>query len=195
LVAAQIDERLRALAGTWDSVRDLEARRRDIQRRVAGLTTAENDAASRLADWRDRWQSAVQTISLPATATTDEAQAALDVWKQVPAAVHERDNRDRRVAGMRRNIDQFERDTKNIVDAIAPDLAGLTPDVAVKTLNDRVTAAKAAASRRDATSGRVATTIRARQTADAALDQVRTAVADLMSSLPPNCDRQIWSRP
>jgi uncharacterized protein YhaN len=188
LVAAQIDERLRAFAGSWDSVRDLEARRRDIQRRVAGLTAAENDAAGRLADWRDRWQSAVPTISLPATATTDEAQAALDVWKQVPAAVHERDNRDRRVAGMRRNIDQFERDTKNIVDAIAPDLAGLTPDVAVKTLNDRVTAAKAAASRRDATSGRVATTIRARQAADAALDQVRTAVADLMSSLPPNCD-------
>jgi uncharacterized protein YhaN len=188
LVAAQIDERLRALAGTWDSVRDLEARRRDIQRRVAGLTAAENDAARRLADWRDRWHSAVPTISLPATATTDEAQAALDVWKQVPAAIHERDNRDRRVAGMRRNVDQFERDTKNIVDAIAPDLAGLPLDVAVKTLNDRVTAAKAAASRRDATSGRVATTVRARQAADAALDQARTAVADLMSSLPPNCD-------
>jgi uncharacterized protein YhaN len=188
LVAAQIDERLRALAGTWDSVRDLEARRRDIQRRIAALTAAENEAARRLADWRGRWESAVPSISLQATATTDEAQAALDVWKQVPAAIHERDNRDRRVAGMRRDIDQFERDTKNVVDAIAPDLAGLPPDVAVKTLNERVTAATAAASRRDATSGRVATTIRARQAADAALDQVRTDVADLMASLPPSCD-------
>ena len=188
LVAAQIDERLRALAGTWDSVRDLDARKRDIQRRIAALTAAESDATRRLADWLGRWGSAVPTISLSATATTDEAQAALDVWKQVPAAIHERDNRDRRVADMRRNIDQFECDTKKIVDAIAPDLAGLPPDIAIKTLNDRVTAAKAAASHRDATSGRVATTIRVRQAADAALDQVRTAVADLMSSLPPNCD-------
>ena len=47
----------------------------------------------------------------------------------MPAAIHERDNRDRRVAGMRRNIDQFECDTKKIVDAIAPDLAGLPPDM------------------------------------------------------------------
>ena len=69
-----------------------------------------------------------------------------------------------------------------------PTSPGCRRTCAVKTLNDRVTAAKAAASHRDATSGRVATTIRVRQAADAALDQVRTAVADLMSSLPPNCD-------
>ena len=52
LVAAQIDERLRTLAGTWDSVRDLDARKRDIQRRIAALTAAEercNTSAGRLA--------------------------------------------------------------------------------------------------------------------------------------------------
>ena len=173
LVTAQIDDRLRKLVANWDSVRDLDARRRDTQRRIGVLIATEDDATRRRGDWQRHWTAALPTIGMPETATIDEAQAALDVWKDVPAVIRERDNRDRRVAGMRRNIGQFERDTKHVVDAVATDIAGLPPDAAVKSLNDRVTAAVAAASRREVTSDRVATAARARQAADATLRQAQ----------------------
>ena len=118
----------------------------------------------------------------------DEGQAALDVWNEVPKAIRERNNRARRVLGMQRDVDAFECDVKNLAGAISPDLATLPADAAVKLLNDRVTDARAAESRKTETHRRLVEAIRAREEADIALKYAEVGLAALSAELPPGCD-------
>ena len=46
-------------------------------------------------EWSARWSAAVTSIGLRFAATIEEAQAALDVWNEVPNAIRERNNRAR----------------------------------------------------------------------------------------------------
>jgi hypothetical protein len=184
LVAKQIEDRLQTLVESWDKGRDLEARIRDTQRRIDEFIAIDADAKRSVKEWSARWGVALPAIGLPAIATIEEAQAALSVWNEVPGAIRERNNRARRVAGMQRNLEAFEREVKDLVREIGPDLATLPPDAAVKMLNDRLTAARAAESRRTETQRRLVDTTRARQEADTALSEAEATLAILTAQLP-----------
>ena len=84
---------------------------------------------------------------MPPTTTLEEAEAALNIWNEVPGTIRERNNRARRVAGMHRFVEGFESDTKNLSRDLASDLEALPADAAVKVLNDRLIAARAAETR------------------------------------------------
>jgi len=71
---------------------------------------------------------------------------------------------------------------------IAPDLAGLPADVAVKMLNDRLTAARAAETRRTESQQRLTKIIRAREGADVALTEADRALEAVAEKLPKNAD-------
>jgi uncharacterized protein YhaN len=93
----------------------------DTQGRIEELTTAQAEAANRRDKWLERWALALPPIGLSATATPDEADAALGAWKDVPDNIRERDSRTRRVEGMQRDINRFEARAKTLGDALAWD--------------------------------------------------------------------------
>jgi uncharacterized protein YhaN len=183
-----IETRLKALTEAWDDSRDLETRIRDAQRRIDELVEESKAAEFGRETWSQAWSAAVGAIGLGSGATTDEARAALDVWNEVPKTIRERDNRARRVSGMQREVDAFERAVKELVEAIAPDLRTMPADAAVKILSERVTAARAAESRKSETQRRLADATRARTDADIALKEAEVRLGALSAELPAGCN-------
>jgi uncharacterized protein YhaN len=183
-----IETRLKALTEAWDNSRELEIRIRDTQHRIDELVEADKEVELGLEQWSQSWSAAISAVGLRTSATIDEARAALAVWNEVPKAIRERDNRARRVAGMQREVDAFERSVKDLVATIAPDLGTMPADAAVKILNDRVTAARAAESRKAETQRRLVEATRARRDADVALKEAEARLGTLSAELPAGCD-------
>jgi len=188
LLAARIEDRIRLISESWDGARDLDTRMQDTQGRIEELTTAQTEAANRRDGWLERWTLALPPIGLSATATPDEADAALEAWKDVPDNIRERDRCTRRVAGMQRNITKFETRAKTLVDSLAPDLATIPADAAAKALNDCLSQAKVAEARRTEAAGRLDEAKRNREISDAALRDATAAVEVLAAQLPNGTD-------
>ena len=188
LLATRIESQLRAIGESWNAARDLETSIRDTQGRIEELAAAQSEATSRRAEWLQRWKLALAAIGQPATATPDEADAALAAWKDVPPNIRERDNRLRRVAGTQRDIADFETRTAKLVEALVPDLATLPADAAAKALNERLSQAKAAEARRAEAEKRLTEAERNRVEADAESAAADAAVATLAAQLPAGLD-------
>ena len=60
-----------------------------------------------------------EVIASSTPESPDAAEAALAAWKEVPTAIMERNNRARRVAGMRRDIGEFEKNANNAIEELA----------------------------------------------------------------------------
>jgi chromosome segregation protein len=176
------------LIESWDTGRDLDTRIRDAQHRVQRLTETAAEVKRRFEEWSARWRVALPAIGLHAIATIEEAQAAIGAWNEVPGAIRERNNRARRVSGMQRNIEAFESEAKDLTGQIAHDLAALPADAAVKMLNDRLTAARAAESRRTETQRRLLDMTRAREEAEKSVTEVEAALRVVAAKLPPGTD-------
>jgi uncharacterized protein YhaN len=188
IVATQFEDWLRSISQNWEKARDLDTRIRDVQRRIGKLITTEAQLMRNLDEWSSRWGLALLAIGLPATATLDEAEAALAVWKEVPSTIRERNNRAQRVAGMRRNIESFEHHAQNVLRDIAPDLDALPADVAVKMLNDRLAEVRAAETRWTESRRRLTEIAHAREEADNAVTKAEEALATRATNLPPDTD-------
>jgi uncharacterized protein YhaN len=156
----------------------------DAQARIEELTVAQTETVNRRDSWLERWALALPAIGLSATATPDEAEAALVAWKDVPDNIRERDSRTRRVAGMQRDITKFEERTKALVELLAPDLGTMPADAAAKALNERLSQAKVADARKAEAAGRLGEVTRNREIADSALRDAVAAVDALAAQLP-----------
>jgi uncharacterized protein YhaN len=188
VIAAQVERRLQSIVEAWEAARDLDSRMSDVQRRIETLVASEAEARRKLDDWSARWSLALPEVGMPVGTGIEQAEAALGVWIKVPGTLRERNNRGRRVAGMQRNIEAFERQAKDLLNDIAPDLAGLPADVAVKMLNDRLIAARAAETRRTESQRRITKIIRAREGADVALTEAERALEAVAEKLPQDAD-------
>lgn len=188
LLSARIEARLRSIRESWDQARDLDTSIRNTMGRTEGLAVAQAQAVVRHDQWLERWRPALPAIGLPATATPDEAESALGAWKDVPGTIRERDNRARRVAGMQRNINNFEVPATKLIESLAPDLAKMPGDVAMKVLNDRLSEAKATETRRNVAAKRLAEEARAKTEADVVFREAEVALAALAAELPVGLD-------
>ena len=183
LLAQRVDGRLDEVASNWDEVRDLETSVRVIQVRLDKLRSAQTEATRQLDAWTTQWQEAVAALGLLTSTRIDEAEAALLAWSEVPGTIRERDNRARRVAGMRRNVESFETQTASLVGAVARDLIAVPSDVAMKTLAERLTAARSAEVRRDQAKKKLTAATRSRADADAKLGEAEAGISALTTSL------------
>jgi chromosome segregation protein len=188
LLSARIEDRIRSIRESWDQARDLDTSIRNTTGRIADLVIAQAEAVDRHDKWLERWRPALPAIGLPATATPDEAEPALGAWKDVPGTIRERDNRARRVAGMQRNINNFEVPAMKLMESLAPDLAKMPGDVAMKVLNDRLSEAKATETRRNVAAKRLAEEAAARTKADGEFREAEVALAGLAGELPAGFD-------
>jgi len=115
---------------------------------LARLEADETDLRKKVDLWRSGFAAAAASAGLAEDATIGMANAALDIWRTLPDLLSERQNRNRRVRGMARDMEVFEGEVATLSGSLAPDLCPIPADVAAGMLNDRVTKARAADNQR-----------------------------------------------
>lgn len=179
-----IENRLRDLTDVWNQARDAETRLADLRQRISKLTDEETKTDTMLANWVERWRSALVPLNLPHDAMPEMASATLDVWREIPAKLTEYSNCKGRADGMHRDIIAFEDSVSVLLSAVAPDLRDLRPIAGLRTLNGRVgEAAEAAARRRDAIK-RKSDAEAANMAADVAVVEMEAALGRIAAELP-----------
>lgn len=189
-----IEARLGQLSEAWADGRSLDGRRQDSARRSDALKHQLTELQNLQQDWLQRFAGALLPIGLHPTATVEQADVAIAAWGQLPPLLHEQANRERRVLGMQRDIRQFETEIEQLRDAIAPDLAGLPPEVTVARLRERAEAARAARMHRTEIELKLseATDLLTAATADLAI--AATVLEQGCADLPSDADVQLVIR-
>lgn len=148
-MAEGLRKHLRLLSERWSETRKREGEIASARDRIARLTEQLRDVAERQAGWHGSFGKNTSSFGLPADTTLEMAAAALKAWAELPDVLVERDNRQRRVSGMRRDMADFERRLSGLA-AAAGDLTGHLPsDVVADTLHERLSAARGEQKKRD----------------------------------------------
>lgn len=167
----ELEQKVAALSERFLKARAREDELRKTEERIAALEAREAEMGAKLGAFHSRFAEACLAIGLHEHAEPVVAETALELWREVPGLISERDNRRRRVAGMRRDLATFEAGVATLVDTLAPDLRRLSADAAISLLQERAGDAKAAGERqRDL--------LQALAMADAAGERARQAVAE-----------------
>ena len=151
-VARQIE----AFGERWNESRSREGERKASARRVEGLETRRAEFVMQAEEWREHFISACAVAGLKFDSGLDDemrivmAQTALDAWRHVPELLLERENRRRRVAGMRRDTGAYESRVAAVIAVADPPLANLAADAAISLLHESAIAARNADHRRQA---------------------------------------------
>lgn len=149
---------------------------RTARERLATLEARESEMEAERRAFRERFAQACQSAGLGEGAEPVMVETALDLWRQIPELLAERENRRRRVRGMRRDLETFEEAVSAMVRALAPDLSALSADSAIGLLNRRAAQARAAGERRGQLRDSLVLT-------EAALERARLAVAETAERL------------
>lgn len=171
-----LDQRAAELQQRFLKARSREDELRTIRDRIEALEAREAEMDGRRKLFRARFAEACAAIGLGEEAEPAMAEAALDLWREIPGLLHERENRRRRVRGMQRDIAAFEQAVAALVETLAPDLAPLAADAAIGMLNRLAGEAKAAGERRRQL-------LQSISEAEAALERARQAVAEASERL------------
>jgi len=142
-----VEERLGAIQRIWDDSRENAISRGQCEMRLERFAREREEAEAVRTRLFAELQGLIGPLGVGEAASPVAVQAALAVWKKVPDLRLERENRDRRVRGMERDIAAFEEAVADLVGQYAPDLVPLPAAQAIGTLNERVREADAAARR------------------------------------------------
>ncbi|PZM16850.1 ATP-binding protein [Rhizobium tubonense] len=173
------------LGQRWTDSRSAEGERLSIIEAISRHEERETALKAEAEDWQNLFADAAGRIGLSEGATVDMVEAALDLWKEVPPALAERENRRRRVRGMLRDISAFEEAVRAVVRDVAPELSSYSADAAMDVLRDKAIAANADQQHRtgllkavEAAEHRLARCRQAAATAEAALAALAAVVPD-----------------
>ena len=215
---ARIDEELRALAetapesakdlATWisaaqgilDAVARASGERESAEKNLAAaderIEVLENVVATtteKVQQWRARWDREVGELGLSADDPPSSALDAIDALAAVFHAVEQVDESQRRVTAMEADLEGFESELAEIVQAHVPDLAGQPPERSAHGLTQLLGEADAAeASHRELTL--------ALETEDENLRVARQSIADAEAAFATlrteaGCDDDAGLRP
>ncbi|KQV27511.1 hypothetical protein ASC97_03775 [Rhizobium sp. Root1203] len=132
----------------WSESRATEGKRTSSLDTIRDIEAEADDLRGRTERWQAEFAEAASAVHLEETATIEMAEATMDIWRQVPQVLSERENRDRRVRGMTRDIGVFEESVKTLTGEIGADLSQLSADAAIDILHHRAVAANAEHQRR-----------------------------------------------
>jgi uncharacterized protein YhaN len=187
-MAERFERRLEEIARAWGKSRELETRFAESRRRLAGARAESADAAAVLEDWRGRWVIAVAALGLEADASIEGAETALEVWDKASNDSENHRNRMRRVAGIQRNMSDFETEARVLIQRCAPAAADLPAESAARLLNQRLAAARTAQTKRHAAAELRETARRALDEAGALLGRAKETMAKQAARLPHGSD-------
>lgn len=149
-LARGIERKIGEIAERWSESRALEGKRHSAKEALERLEEREMALRRETEIWERTFSQALAAVGLPEDARMEMALAALDLWRVVPDLMSERENRNRRVRGMARDMEGFEEEMRALCLQVAPDLGSIAPDVAAGLLNERAMAANADAKHRAA---------------------------------------------
>jgi uncharacterized protein YhaN len=187
LLTPRVDERLREIADAWQERRAFDGTLNAAQKRVQRLEQRQEDIQKQHAEWLLRWQPAIAGVNL-SVAIIEQAQASIELWQIVPEQLNERDNRSRRVASMKRDMDRFVERIATLIGQLPVDLGTLSPDAALKKLNESLAAANQANSVRTEAQKRVIEAAKIREDANAESAAANDALKKLTSLFPEKSD-------
>jgi uncharacterized protein YhaN len=187
-MAERFERRLEEIARSWDRARGLETRLVEARRRLAEAKAEAADAAAQVEDWRRRWRLALAALGLEADASIEGAETALEVWDTVSNDGENHRNRTRRVAGIQRNMIDFETEARALVQRCAPVAGDLPAEAAARLLNERLVAARTARTKRDAAADLRETARRALDEAHTRLGKAKETMAARAAQLPAGSD-------
>jgi uncharacterized protein YhaN len=176
------------LGQRWTESRSAEGKRHSAVEAVEKLEAREASLKADASRWEIAFAEATAAIGLSDGATVEMAEAAFDVWKDVPPTLAERENRHRRVRGMLRDIGGFEDGVRALLADVGSELASLSPDAVVDILHQRAVAANADQQRRTELSNaleRVRLTLTRRR---AEAEEAETALSDLAKTTPDTAE-------
>ncbi|WP_181708143.1 ATP-binding protein [Chthonobacter rhizosphaerae] len=146
-----------ALEEAWAAARRRDEAIADAARQVEAGNETTARVARALADWQGQWATAVIAVGLPSSATPREAEAALDVWAEVPETESRLAEVRDRLARAERQAAAFDAAAEDLRLGVAPDLAAdLRPADVAQRLSERLAAAERIADRRRIAERRVA---------------------------------------
>jgi uncharacterized protein YhaN len=138
--AATTRQRQETLANDW---RDLEERIRKGELDVARKAAALQEAERRWLDWQTRWGAALTELGLAGEWPTETVTEQIDTLEHMRVLVRERGQlRRERIEKIELDIGTFASAAADLVQMVAPDLAGRDVDQAVVELEKRLEAAK-----------------------------------------------------
>ncbi|KAA0124440.1 chromosome segregation protein SMC [Methylobacterium sp. P1-11] len=143
-----LEVRVATLASRWEANLQTGGLLRAAQAATGRLEAALAEAAARRAAWQTEWAAALLPLGLDSEAAPEEAEGALEAWRNVPDRLAERAALQRRSAGIRRDMEAFRVTAAALVAALAPDLVDAPPAGAIRTLHGRLVAAQAREARR-----------------------------------------------
>lgn len=163
----------------WSESRATEGKRASSLESIGDIEAEADDLRGRIERWQAEFAEAASTVNLGETATIEMAEATMDLWRQVPQVLSERENRDRRVRGMTRDIGAFEESVKTLTSDTGSDLSQLSADAAIDMLHHRAVAANAEHQRR----ARLVTDLELAELTLARCDGDATSCQDALSDL------------
>ncbi|KAB1072767.1 ATP-binding protein [Methylobacterium planeticum] len=184
LILARVEDRVAALATTWEAAREAQARARATAEQIARIEAELSEATDRHGAWLAAWGEAVQAIGLPPGAEPDEAESALEAWRSVPTVLREHDGHRRRINGIRRDMEAYRAAVSGLAAGLAPDLGALPPSTAMKALHGRLQEASRAETRRQELGRRRTAAAEAQAAALRAVEAARAGLAEHLADRP-----------
>ncbi|NTF41618.1 YhaN family protein [Rhizobium rhizogenes] len=148
-IADGLRKHLRLLSERWSESRTREGEIGAARERLTRFDSQQQVLERQHSDWHEVFGKAAEHLGLPSDTTLDMASAALKAWEELPDALAERDNRLRRVSGMRRDMADFERRLATLAASAGYELDHLPPDAAAEALHSRANAMRSELKKRD----------------------------------------------
>lgn len=120
----------------------LEGALQDRERRQQAVEEAEKA----LKQWQEQWTRATRGLPTDDASSVQQVVAVVSVFKELDEVQGKANAIDSRVRGIERDATEFEQDVARVVSDLAPELDGLTPEDAVRQLNERLKAGEKAQS-------------------------------------------------
>jgi uncharacterized protein YhaN len=122
-----LDQRLKNLANIWNATALNQGLAADARNQIERLGTKLAAHTSKEAAWAASWEVAVAGLGFTAQATPAAVEAAVKVWRNLPAHRITLEADRQRVSGMDRDIREFEQEANRLTGLIASDLPPLPP--------------------------------------------------------------------
>jgi uncharacterized protein YhaN len=184
-IDALLGEAERLLAAATDATRQhaLHGEQiRAIEQDLVRLTQRLVDSETRIRDHRERWEALIGRAGLPPLLGTELVRGFVQIVRELRADLVGHEDLKRRIAGMRRDLENLDAGVGAACARLAPDLASLPARQACSALANRLEAAKKASDRLKALAERIAGLNARREQAVAQRDEALATLAPMHAS-------------
>lgn len=119
-----------------------------LEEESSGLTSARARLKQELATWKEKWNAGITALSLTPDTGPGTAQSVIEGIQQAKRCINDADTLRKRIDGIDRDCAVFIKKINDLKTLLAPELDAESPDIVAESLNDRLAAAREAATRR-----------------------------------------------